>query len=560
MNSPKPIILYRKLTDSQKQRMEDHKASVSVSDDGVLQVYEELINLGDKGTKVNKIISVMPSLEETVSTFKEADYLFRDLVHMNVLLTNACNLSCSYCYEQHNRDFGRFTIETLKNSYDWLRSLNNNKKKVFQFFGGEPLIHKPLIRDFINTYDAELDINYENFKGTYVSMVSNGLLLDEDFIEFYFAKKYTHMMISLDTFDSAVDHREITPEQLEQIIGHITKILGVVDDPNRLIIRATLSEETAPGMGDFIDRLYAIGVRNLIVHPLVLDSKRGFIKWEDANWNLMRDQIFRALTQYKDLYIRFSEGVGMKFDNNCMVGADMIAIDASGDFSGCYFFTNQKSNGADIAILGNIFNDAVYIDRYKKFQKAYADMFETEEQCSTCDYQNACYQCPAGNLDTGSRLFRPDDMCQKIVKLYVDFQTDVAKKQFNRLVEMRAERAEQLGEKVFAGELAYFADVYFGNETKQLDKYLESNLPNYKIILSNWLTNMNNSTFDALETEHNPLEIDQFFKYLSKKIGISNLYPAPENNFIICFYIQCISTIVFDQNRLHQIQLSTLLA
>ena len=419
------VKIYRKLTDAQKSRIENHKASVSFDSSGALKVHEELLNIGEKGTKTNKIISVIPNTDENISSFKDAEYLFRDLVHMNALLTNACNLSCSYCYEQHNTDFGRFSTTTLKKAYDWLKSVNNNKKKVFQFFGGEPLIHKKLIRDFMEEYDSELDLNYNNFKGVYVSMCSNGLLLDDEFIEYYFTKKYTHMMISLDTFNSAVDHREITPEQLEKIVSHIKKIISVVDDPNRLIIRATLSEETSGDMGDFIDRLYSIGVRNLIVHPLVLDSRRGFINWEDSNWERMRSQIFSALSKYKNLIIKFSEGVGMKSDNNCMVGSDMIAIDASGDFSGCYFFTNQKSNGADIAILGNIFNDSVYIDRYKNFQKVYAEMFDSEEQCKTCDYQNACYQCPAGNLDTGSKLFRPDDMCQKIVKLYLDFQKDV---------------------------------------------------------------------------------------------------------------------------------------
>lgn len=554
------VKIYRTLNEAQQKRISDHRASVSLDVNGNLQTHEEEINIAGKGTKTNKIISVIPKDTEKKITFKEADYLFRDLVHMNVLLTNACNLNCSYCYEQHNKDFGRFTIDSLKKSYDWLTTVNNNNKKVFQFFGGEPLIHKKLIRDFIETYDKELESNYDNYRGTHISMCSNGLLLDEEFIKFYFGKSYTHMLISLDTFNSAVDHREITPEQLNKIVSHIEQIIKVVDEPQRLVIRATLSEETAPDMGEFIDRLYEKGVRSIIVHPLVLDSRRGFIKWEDKNWNTMREQIFRALGQYKDLYIKFSEGVGMKSDNNCMVGSDMIAIDASGDFSGCYFFTNQKSNGADITILGNIFNDSVYIDRYKNFQNAYAEMFAKEEQCQTCDYQDACYQCPAGNLDTGGSLFRPDDMCQKIVKLYLDFQKDVTKKHFNRLVDMRFDRLNKIGEKVMAAEIAYFSDVHFGIYDRKLEYYLGLDLPNYRVILGNWLQHMNDESIDFLDNSYEEIELDTFFKTVTNKKELIKQYPPIENDYLKCFYIQCISTLVFDTDRINEVKLSTLLA
>ena len=136
---------------------------------------------------------------------------------------------------------------------------------------------------------------------------------------------------------------------------------------------------------------------------------------------------------YTDLNISFSEGVGKKGENNCMVGSDMIAIDGSGDFSGCYFFTNQKGSGTGKMILGNVFNDEIYVERYIHFQREFAKMFEEEEQCKTCDYKSRCYQCPAGNLDaTEKKMFRPDDMCQKVVKLYLDLQDDILKKQYRK--------------------------------------------------------------------------------------------------------------------------------
>jgi radical SAM protein with 4Fe4S-binding SPASM domain len=228
----------------------------------------------------------------------------------------------------------------------------------------------------------------------------------------------------------------------------------------------------------------------------------------------------------------------------------MVAIDASGDFSGCYFFTNQKSNGADIAVLGNVIQDKVYVDRYKTFQNAYNEMFETEEQCSTCDYQNACYQCPAGNLDTGSRIFRPDDMCQKIVKLYVDFQHDVNKKIFMRHVKKRAKRLSELGPKVTSAELLFFKDAYEGmaSDSSMFDVYLTqlNELPSPEEVMKSWF---------------NVSDVRDLYNTLAKYHGYPEITFHPDSDIVKCYYIQCISTIVFrhEQNSINKTSLSTLL-
>lgn len=544
------VNVRRVLSEAQQQRLANHKPSV-IEKDGELITTVEEINISGKGKKYNKLISVKAKEDEAAVPFTEAEFLFKDLVQVNAMLTNACNLACSYCYEQHNKDFGRFTKESLKQVYDWLNSRNNGQRKVFQFFGGEPLIHKPLIKEFIETYDEELSSNYEDYRGTYISMCTNGLLLNDEFTEFYFNRPYTHMMISLDTFNSAIDHREITPTQMNKLRGVIKKCIDTVDDPMRVVVRATLSEETSRDMGNFIEELYSLGVRSMVVHPLVLDSKHGYISWKEENWQSMRSKIFNALEKYDDLYIKFSEGVGQKEDSNCLAGSHMVAIDASGDFSGCYFFTNQKSNGADIAVLGNVIQDKVYVDRYKTFQGLYKEMFETEEQCRTCDYQNACYQCPAGNMDTGTRIFRPDDMCQKIVKLYVDFQTDVAKKIFMRHVKKRVARLEELGPKATSAELMFFREVYEGRtaDSSMFKMYLQDlgNLPMPEQIMQEWF---------GVD------DVRALYNTLAKYHGYPEITFNPDSNIVKCYFIQCISTIVFrheQSDNINMTSLSTLL-
>jgi radical SAM protein with 4Fe4S-binding SPASM domain len=524
-----PLVFIRKEhTEGQRQRFKDHAASVRIDDSGNIEVLEKDIVNPNGDIKTNRLISVLPTIEEKIETFQTASNFFEELSHLNIILTNACNLSCTYCYEQHNKDYGRFTLESLRNAYEWLLFVNDESQKQFQFFGGEPLIHKKLILDFLSSDPDYFTQAWNNNTGQSVSICTNGLLLDNDFLAQYFSYPFTNMLLSLDTIKAEIDHRQIEQQDINRLLSYVRQISAEVKQDKRLVIRCTLSQETAPYMNEFIDTIYSMGVRQMIVHPLILDSSKGFISWKNESWSQLHQDILNNLEKYFDLHIQFVEGVGKKHESNCMVGADMVAIDASGDFSGCYFFTNQKTNGTGHTILGNVFKNQVYTDRYREFQRLYNEMFDSEEQCRTCDYRNACYQCPAGNADTGNRLFRPDDMCQKIVKLYIDLQDDVAKKNFLREYQQTLADSEKYGfDKYTASCLMMLAGLYFAERNEPLEKYLLLDLPNYKNILY-WFTrslksNVEYQSIDIIISEIDSSEASmvEFYKEFMKLQGLS---------------------------------------
>jgi uncharacterized protein len=548
--------------EAQKKRFEDHKATVSTSEDGTLR-FESSNIITPKGLeKTNRLISIIPKPEEQVVSLTDAGYLFAELKQMNIILTNACNLSCSYCYEQHNKDFGRFTNDSLYKAYKFLIDANKRQKKVFQFFGGEPLIHKDIILNFLKEHEQELDDNAKGDSNTIIGMVTNGLLFSKELIDEYLSYDFTYILISLDTDRSSVDHREIGQEGIDKILDFISYMPAEVKEQQRITIRCTLARENAPYFKEFVDNLYGRGIRRLVVHPLVLDSSKGFIRWKDNEWSQLHQDILYVIDKYQDLQIHFSEGVGEKEGENCMIGADMIAIDASGDFSGCYFFTNQKAGSTADTILGNVFQNTIYLDRYKKFQIEYSKMFEEEEQCKTCDYKNACYQCPAGNLDTGSKMFRPDDMCQKIVKLYIDLQEDIARKHFKKKFESICSAVAQDGENsAYLRGIAYlFFYHYFNYHPKPELVHKEISNVKYQQILYVWKqfidgTFTNKFTPESFVdeivnlTNENEIEVDDFYFYVINK---GRLVPNPkvikaETEYQRSFYF-CLFHMVFLQS------------
>lgn len=402
------------------------------------------------------------------------------------MLTNACNLSCSYCFEQHKKDYGRFTIEKLNSMYDFLLDCNTDDGKLFQFFGGEPLAQKKLILEFCKTNAEKLSRN--NLRAR-VSIVTNGLLMTPEFVKEYFDYDFTQIVISLDTDRAEFDLREVGQDGIDHIFNMISLIPKAKKDEHQVCIRCTINQESVERLPGYIDRLYAHGIRNFIIHPLILSRTGGALDWDNVVWNVMHRYILEALDKYPDFKISWAEGVGSKGNSNCMVGSDMISMDASGDFSGCYFFTNIKESFAD-TILGNLFNDEIYVDRYVKFQKNYIESLEKHEECRTCDLKGYCYQCPAGNLATSGVAFRPDGMCKRIVKLFLDLRNDITKKLFFTKVKNIQEAVKDEGKIVLARAMIHLMHKWINRKYIKMEEIQmhESLLPDYQLLMGYFKT------------------------------------------------------------------------
>lgn len=70
-------------------------------------------------------------------------------VHKDVTLTitEACNLNCIYCYENH-KSKRKMNFEIAKRILDYELTADDGSKKVtIDFFGGEPFLHFELIQE-----------------------------------------------------------------------------------------------------------------------------------------------------------------------------------------------------------------------------------------------------------------------------------------------------------------------------------------------------------------------------------------------------------------------------
>ena len=100
-------------------------------------------------------------------------------MHLTLHLTRACNLRCSYCYAPPQADAG-MSFDTGCNALRFGAELTDGSCGI-AFFGGEPLLHKALIRDMI----AEARAMQRRGEGQFhFKLTTNGFLLDEAFLQF----------------------------------------------------------------------------------------------------------------------------------------------------------------------------------------------------------------------------------------------------------------------------------------------------------------------------------------------------------------------------------------
>ena len=138
--------------------------------------------------------------EKEICTYKvnKSIYSSKELNFM-ISLGKKCNFRCKYCWQDNNinEDIKK---EDLDNLLKYLKKkLKNNNSLIIEWFGGEPLIYKDIIKEYSKKF-----INVcKNYNLPYMaSITTNGYLLDEDTIKDFLKARIFNYQITLDGIES----------------------------------------------------------------------------------------------------------------------------------------------------------------------------------------------------------------------------------------------------------------------------------------------------------------------------------------------------------------------
>lgn len=331
------------------------------------------------------------------------------------LITENCNLRCTYCFEKHNTK--TMSIKVAKDGLDYLANnakLSGAENFSAMLFGGEPTLH-PDVVEAILSYGLELSNKYNvPFSA---SMVTNATNLPDELItviEKYGPATQLSVQLSVDGIQEVQDMFRVTvggKGSFHMVEKNIPKWKELFKNmPGALSIHGCSNKQTLPYLFEnykfFKDEW---GFDNIWFMPI-----------HGEDWTVEDVEIYREqLTMIMDDLLERT-----RISNNlyhvegyapldkcsrhdgwanapCSAGKTFVTITADGEIYPCHhFYFNDPENATK---LGDIYKG---VDQHA--QQIYIDYDYTSmsctKECPDCDAYG-CYRCIAENwVVNGSML------------------------------------------------------------------------------------------------------------------------------------------------------------
>lgn len=321
----------------------------------------------------------------------EKDELYR----IELMVTQKCNLSCSYCYQSLD-NFERIDMHDniVDASIAFINSLEN--PATVTFYGGEPLLQLPKIQ-----YMCERLHNVNRF-----SIITNGINLTHAVAQKLVHLGITHCQVTLDGLEE--DHNKLrrfaNGDGTYDII--LQNIIEAIPTGLKITIRTNVSSQSKKSLQSFYLSFYKNG----------LYKKVSFSISDVIGDTLDRQEIIRSL------FYRF---LCMGFDINCPItvpcqisSGKNLVVDSEGYIYPCMFFAGVDTRKSIGHVLGGI-----NLERLQPYKE-----LSPWESCLHCNYVGVC----AGGCRVRGTKYN-EKYCQK--KLLSSVLHEEIKQAYIRLVE-----------------------------------------------------------------------------------------------------------------------------
>ncbi|MGN0454562.1 MAG: thioether cross-link-forming SCIFF peptide maturase [Ruminococcus sp.] len=344
------------------------------------------------------VLSDVESLEKGGKLFTEDEYenLAFDFKNNNTVIkalclhvSHTCNLNCEYCFASQGKyhgDRALMSLEVGKRAIDFLVENSGTRKNLeVDFFGGEPLMNWDTVKDIVAYARSIEKEKNKNFRFT---LTTNGMLIDDDVIEF--ANKEMHnVVLSLDGRKEVHDRLRKTVNgkgSYDIIVPKFQEFVRRRGDKG-YYIRGTFTHNNVDFTED-IFHMADLGFTELSMEPVVCSPDDPYaLTYDDlpnifrqyeilAEYMLEREKQGKPITFYHYMIDLTGGPCIYKRISGCGSGTEYMAVTPWGDLYPCHQFVGDEKY-----LLGNIYDGVKNKEIQNEFKmcNAYA-----RKECKDC--------------------------------------------------------------------------------------------------------------------------------------------------------------------------------
>ena len=329
----------------------------NISNEDIDECYEQVAELKNSGK-----LFAPDTFEGMAGTLKAKTSGVIKALCMHIAHT--CNLNCAYCFASQGKYHGDravMSFEVGKRALDFLVENSGSRRNLeVDFFGGEPLMNFDVVKQLVAYARSIEKEKGKNFRFT---LTTNGMLIDDDVIEFA-NKECCNVVLSLDGRKEIHDRYRVDyagKGSWDRIVPKFQKLIEARGGKD-YYMRGTFTHANPDFLKD-IQQMLDLGFNELSMEPVVCASGDPSELTEDdkaivmeqyeklAELMIKRRREGKPFTFYHYMIDLTGGPCIYKRISGCGSGTEYMAVTPWGDLYPCHQFVGDEK-----FLLGNIWD------------------------------------------------------------------------------------------------------------------------------------------------------------------------------------------------------------
>jgi len=362
--------------------------------------------------RLQSIGAILNTDIDEITVLRKKDFISKKYkeksLSITVMMTEACNFSCSYCNQGTNKQSKFLDSATFSKLVSYIQSFPDCEKLEVSWYGGEPLLRKKDIAEFSSqllSHCISKQIIYESH------ITTNGYFLTLKAAEMLIKSGIKAAQITIDGDQDCHDNSRYIKEghgSFELIMNNIKSVLENTE--LKIIIRTNVNKLNMDGLFNMIDQFIGFKFNHsdqfaIYFYNVYSPSKNQLEDslYSDVDENLLDPFTFSHLQYKLNCYLRqnnFNIALDMpSFGGSCIATKkSSFAISPYGELFKCYVVMANRDEA-----VGTLSNEGAPLLDKSKFDTWNNWTAFEQEECRGCKLIGSCRGgCPLDYIQNNS--------------------------------------------------------------------------------------------------------------------------------------------------------------